>query len=718
MDKKERLLQVFIEEANEIIEQLDRLVMELEEGGDGASLINDIFRGVHTLKGSANSFGFSRLGEYVHHWEDLLGMFRDHPEISLDSSFDLFFEAVTVVREILELEINKTDGLPEGYDKTLNEIKSKLGNTKDLSKTKSTNKKIEKKEEPKFDLTYKIADINDFELKSLSEDERAQIKKSIEDGKNLYNIVLCFDDDLYFRGHNHIISIKLIDGIGDIVKSYWSFGALDTLEEYNNEHNYIKEVSLYLITDLTHPEIEEIFEFSADEHEVKIKLFSKEESDLSSDLTNVNNNSDSTNNEETKKVEKEPTAENQEDKKKFGRRKEDRIAEKGVQKTQSFIRIESNKIDELFDSVGEMVIAQSYIENSEVIQESDNVALKKNINALSKSTKRIQDQVMSLRMVAIKDTFLKMKRIARDVSKKTGKEFEFIINGEDTEIDKTMVDALSDPLIHLIRNAIDHGLESDEDRKKAGKDVGKVHLDAYHRGDNIVIEIKDDGKGIDKDAILAKAIDRGLAHEGQNLTESEIINFIFNPGFSMAKVISDVSGRGVGLDVVKTSIDKLKGKMDISTTLGKGSSFKIVLPLTLAIIDGMIVSINDETFIIPTLTVVESFSPDMKNVSSVQHKEEFIDFRGDVLPIVHLNRLLNLEGEEKEDKDSVFICIEHERGRFILRVDSLLGRQQVVVKSMGKFLNFVKEIVGGAILGDGKIALILNIEDIRAKLDI
>ena len=722
MDKKERLLQVFIEEANEIIEQLDRLVMELEEGGDGASLINDIFRGVHTLKGSANSFGFSRLGEYVHHWEDLLGMFRDHPEISLDSSFDLFFEAVTVVREILELEINKADGLPEGYDKTLNEIKNKLGNTEDLSTTESSDQKIEKKEEPLFDLTYKIAGINDFELKSLSEDERAQIKKSMEDGKNLYNIVLCFDDDLYFRGHNHIISIKLIDEIGDIVKSYWSFGALDTLEEYNNEHNYIKEVSLYLITDLTHPDIEEIFEFSADEHEVKIKLFSKEElikeeTNISSESTNVNGTSDLENKEETKKVEEEPKAENQEEKKTYGRRKDDRTSEKGVPKTQSFIRIESNKIDELFDSVGEMVIAQSYIENSEVIQESDNVALKKNINALSKTTKRIQDQVMSLRMVAIKDTFLKMKRIARDVSKKTGKEFEFIINGEDTEIDKTMVDALSDPLIHLIRNAIDHGLESDEDRKNVGKDVGKVHLDAYHRGDNIVIEIKDDGKGIDKDAILAKAIDRGLAHEGQNLTESEIINFIFNPGFSMAKVISDVSGRGVGLDVVKTSIDKLKGKMDISTTLGKGSSFKIVLPLTLAIIDGMIVSINDETFIIPTLTVVESFSPDMKNVSSVQHKEEFIDFRGDVLPIVHLNRLLNLEGEEKEDKDSVFICIEHERGRFILRVDSLLGRQQVVVKSMGKFLNFVKEIVGGAILGDGKIALILNVEEIRVKLD-
>ena len=713
MDKKERLLQVFTEEANEIIEELDRLVMQLEEGGDSVSLINDIFRGVHTLKGSANSFGFTRLGEYVHHWEDLLGMFRDNPDFSLDSSIDLFFDAVSVVRDVFDYELNDTDGYPDNYSETLEEIKNKINDSEKLSVNIDNTEEKEKIEvaEPQFDLTYEIAKIDEKELKIFTQEEIDKIDKSINENNNFYNIVLCFDDDLYFRGHNQQISIKLLDEIGDIIKSFWYFNSLDTLEDYNNEHNYIEKISLYLLTDMTIIDIEEIFEFSADEHEVKIKLFSKEElikkdTKISSDLTN---------NKESKEEEKQEKPK-QEEKQQY-KRKEDVKSEKNTLKTQSFIRIESNKVDELFDSVGELVIAQSYIENSEVIVESDNVALKKNINALSKSTKRIQDQVMSLRMVAIKDTFLKMKRIARDVSKKTNKEFDFILKGEDTEIDKTMVDALSDPLIHLIRNAIDHGLESDEKRKEQNKPKGTVSLEAYHRGDNIVIEIKDDGKGIDTEKILAKAIDRNLAHEDQKLSESEIVNFIFNPGFSMAKEISDVSGRGVGLDVVKTSIDKLKGKMDISTTLGKGSSFKIVLPLTLAIIDGMIVSINDETFIIPTLTVVESFSPDMKKVSSVQHKEEFIDFRGDVLPIVHLNRLLNLEGIEKDDVDSVFICIEHERGRFILRVDSLLGRQQVVVKSMGKFLNFVKEIVGGAILGDGKIALILNIEEIRVKLD-
>jgi two-component system chemotaxis sensor kinase CheA len=711
MDKKEKLLQVFTEEANEIIEELDRLVMQLEEGGDTVSLVNDIFRGVHTLKGSANSFGFTRLGEYVHHWEDLLGIFRDNPTLPIEESIDLLFDAVNVVRDVFAYEINGKDGFPANYDETLSEIKNKMNNAAN-AQTKSVQTENEdiiptleaQKIEPQFDLTYEVAALNTEELKTLNPDELTQITASVGESKNLYNVVLCFDDDLYFRGHNQQVSIRLLDEIGDIVKSYWYFNTLVSLEEYNNEHNYINQISLYLLTDLTHTEVEEIFEFTADDNEVKIRHLSLE--DLNSALK------------------EEPTIEEIDEIQ--VEEKKDKPAKKSISensnvtetvKTQSYIRIESGKIDELFDSVGELVIAQSYIENSEVVQESNNVALKKNINTLSKSTKRIQDQVMSLRMVAIRDTFFKMKRIARDVAKKTGKEFDFILKGEDTEIDKTMVDALSDPLIHLIRNAIDHGLESDEERKAQNKPKGKVSLDAYHRGDNIVIEIKDDGKGIDSNKILTKAIDRGLVEENNTLTESEIINFIFHPGFSMAKEISDVSGRGVGLDVVKTSIDKLKGKTDITTKMGEGSSFKIILPLTLAIIDGMIVSINGEIFIIPTLSVVESFSPNMKNVSSVQNKEEFIDFRGDVLPIVHLNRLLNLEGEERKDADSVFICIEHDRGRFILRVDSLLGRQQVVVKSMGKFLNFVKEIVGGAILGDGKIALILNIEEIRVRLD-
>ncbi len=687
MDKKERLLQIFLEEAGEIIQNLDNLMMELEEADEKSDLINNIFRGIHTLKGSANSFGFTRLGEYVHHWEDLLGVFRDDPTSSkLPQSMDLFFDAVSVVRDTLELEVQGDESLPENYDETLKIIKTMLENSDD-SKEKIIEKdiKIDAKKIVKFDSIYQVADINDGELDSLTQDEKSQILEKIDDNQYFYNVVLCFDDDLYFRGHNHQISIKLLSELGTIIKSYWTFDNLPKFKKYKCENNYIKEISIYLLSSASHEEIDEVFDFVADEHEVKTRLFT------------VNEVKD-----------------------KLDRRKEIKKATTKTNTklpTQSFIRVESKKIDELFDSVGELVISQSYIDQSQRIKELEDEKINKNLQSLAKSSKRIQDQVMSLRMVAIKDTFLKMKRVARDVAKKTNKNFDFILKGEDTEIDKTMVDALSDPLVHLIRNSADHGIESDDIRASSGKEKGQVSLEAYHSGNNIVIEIKDNGAGINTDKILEKAIERGLATENEELTQSEIIDFLFNPGFSMADKITDVSGRGVGLDVVKSSIEKLKGKIVVTTKLGEGSSFKIMLPLTLAIIDGMIVSINDEVFILPTLSVVESFSPDISKINSIQHKEEFIDYRGEVLPIVHLNRILNLEGKEKVEEDSVFICIDHDKGKFVLRVDALLGRQQVVVKTLGKFLNFVKEIAGGTILGDGNIAFIINVDEIRIKLD-
>ncbi len=689
MDKKERLLQIFLEEAGEIIENLDNLMMELEEADEKADLINNIFRGVHTLKGSANSFGFTRLGEYVHHWEDLLGVFRDDPTSpKLPQSMDLFFDAVTVVRDTLELEVQGDESLPENYNETLQTIKIML-ESEDKNEKQPSNEKVQ--EVIKFDSIYQTATINESELEQLTDEEKSNILSKTNENQNLYNVVLCFDSDLYFRGHNHQISIKLLSEIGTIVKSYWSFDNLPKFENYKVENNYIKEISIYLLSSVSHEEIDEVFDFVADEHEVKTKLFTIEEV--------------------KDKLDRRKTLKVSENKDKNS------LKTKGKLPAQSFIRVESKKIDELFDSVGELVISQSYIDQSQKIKDLEDDKLNKNLQALAKSSKRIQDQVMSLRMVAIKDTFLKMKRVARDVAKKTNKDFDFILKGEDTEIDKTMVDALSDPLVHLIRNSADHGIESDEIRATSGKEKGQVSLEAYHSGNNIVIEIKDNGAGINTHKILEKAIERGLATQEDELTQSEIIDFLFNPGFSMAEKITDVSGRGVGLDVVKSSIEKLKGKIVVTTTMGEGSSFKIMLPLTLAIIDGMIVSINDEIFILPTLSVVESFPPDMSKINSIQHKEEFIDYRGEVLPIVHLNRILNLDGEEKPEKDSVFICIDHDKGKFVLRVDALLGRQQVVVKTLGKFLSFVKEIAGGTILGDGNIAFIINVDEIRIKLD-
>ena len=310
-----------------------------------------------------------------------------------------------------------------------------------------------------------------------------------------------------------------------------------------------------------------------------------------------------------------------------------------------------------------------------------------------------------------------MKRVARDASKKVNKEISLNIMGAETEIDKIMVDALSDPLIHIIRNAIDHGLEDTaQDRIAIGKtEIGIITLSAFHRGGSIAIEVSDDGRGINRDKVFAKAVEQGLINEYDDLTDSQVFSLIMQAGFSTADVISDISGRGVGLDVVRSSIEKLNGKVEITSEVGKGSTFTILLPLTLAIIDGMIVKSANDTFIIPTLSVLESFIPSKNIIHSIKRKGEFVDLRGEMIPIVRLNHVLEISDEKPEIIESTLMCIESEKGKYAILVDDLVGRQQVVIKSLGPTLSKIRELSGSAIMGSGEIALILNVEELHIQ---
>jgi two-component system chemotaxis sensor kinase CheA len=755
-DKRQKIINIFISEATEIIEDLDIQLMNLEEDIDNKEIINVIFRGVHTLKGNANSFGFNRLGDFVHHWEDLLDHYRSDDARISEDTMELFLDSFEVLKQVMDYEMNGVDGVPENYQRCLTMIKDELNNQNGNSEPEPTPKPVpaptpvveskpqleetkpEVVEEFSFDLNYADSGIDKNEIKELGSLRHQDILKAFDKGKTLYRVVLSFDSDLYFRGHNHNILIKVLADVSTIVKSFWDISEVPAIEEYEPSQSYIKTISVYLYTDESPEAIEEGFEFVAEDHEVKIHRFSKNEF-MSLIDTAESKQEDIVVTEQIKEPEPEPTPIKVEEKPKptpqkapvaqnvkkieeptappepMGSVPEAQSAKKVIN---SFIKIESAKVDELFDSVGELVIAGSYLYQNEKIRALNEADINQNLEALAKSTKLIQHKVMSLRMVPIRNTFNKMKRVVRDVSKKTGKEVNLIISGEDTEIDKTMVDDLADPLVHLVRNAIDHGLESTAEREQAGKNpVGNVWLQAYHKGNNIVIEIKEDGRGINKDGVLQKAINKGLCKPNQNLTDKEIVEFIFNPGFSTAQQISDVSGRGVGLDVVKTSIEKLKGKIDVDTKPGQGTSFKIILPLTLAIIDGMLVSVANDVFIIPTLNVIESFRPSREDVQSVSKRGEFIDFRGEILPIIRLNHILKLSDDYRDPTESTLICMEHEKGKFILLVDELIGRQQVVVKTLGKFLSNIKEIAGGAILGNGEISLILNIEGLRNYLD-
>ncbi|MEW6328278.1 MAG: chemotaxis protein CheA [Thermodesulfobacteriota bacterium] len=379
----------------------------------------------------------------------------------------------------------------------------------------------------------------------------------------------------------------------------------------------------------------------------------------------------------------------------------------------SAVKVDIGKLDNLVDMVGELVITQSLIWQNSHVQAIRDQKLIRDFSQLSRITTELQKTAMSLRMVPIKQTLQKMIRLVRDLAKKSEKQVDLQMSGEDTEIDRNMVDAIYDPLVHMIRNSIDHGIEMPDERATKGKPAtGTIWLRAYQKGGNIVIEIEDDGQGLNREKILKKAKEKGLIKNTEGLSTFEIDNLIFQPGFSTADKITDVSGRGVGMDVVKKTIEKLRGKVEINSRPGQGSTFTIKVPLTLAIIDGIIVRVGGERYIVPTVVIKETIRPRQEEYSTVHGKGEMIKVRGNLIPLVRLYRMFDVEAEHKDPCESLVVVVENEGRQKCLLVDDLLGKQEVVIKSLGDHMKNVRGLAGGTILGDGKVGLILDINGI------
>ncbi len=375
------------------------------------------------------------------------------------------------------------------------------------------------------------------------------------------------------------------------------------------------------------------------------------------------------------------------------------------------IRVDIRKLDDLIDMVGELVIAQSIIRQHQIVQSNGDSKLAKSIVQLSSITSEIQKTSTSLRMIPIKQTFQRMARLVRDLSKNTGKSIGVVMEGEDTEIDRNMVDEIYNPLVHMIRNAVDHGIEPPQERIKQGKpERGTIQIRAYHRGGNIVIEISDDGKGLDKDRILTKAIENKVVDKSHTLSDQDIYRLIFHPGLSTAREVTDVSGRGVGMDVVKQSVEKLRGKIEIDSIHGEGSTFITRFPLTMAIINGMIVRVGKEKYIVPTVAIRQLLRPEQKTCNKIAGKGETINVMGNLMPLVRLYDLLQIEPEHVNPWEAVTIVIEGENGAKCILVDEIIGEEEVVIKSLGEGLKGVRGLSGGAIMGDGSVGLILDPE--------
>jgi len=387
----------------------------------------------------------------------------------------------------------------------------------------------------------------------------------------------------------------------------------------------------------------------------------------------------------------------------------------GQQLVESSVRVSTQRLDRLIDMVGELVIAHSMVSQDYLVANSDNHELAKKVAHTSKIVRELQDISMSMRMVPLKATFNKMARLVRDVSRKVGKNVNFVTEGEDTEIDRNLVNIINDPLVHMVRNAVDHGIESPAQRAQCGKpEYGTVQLLAYHSAGSVVVEIRDDGQGLNRDVLLANARKKGLISDPtdsaeRTFSDREVFNLIFEPGFSTAEVVTDVSGRGVGMDVVKKNIESLRGQVEIKSEFGRGSVFKMSLPLTLAIIDGMVVRVGSETYVIPTVSIIRSIKPDGKNLSTVLNKGEIVTLQGSLIPLYRMARFYHIDDAQQDPEDAVVVIVEDEERQAGLLVDELIGRQQVVIKSLGETMKDIPGISGGAIMPDGRVGLIIDV---------
>ncbi len=387
--------------------------------------------------------------------------------------------------------------------------------------------------------------------------------------------------------------------------------------------------------------------------------------------------------------------------------------QEGPVKLKETIKVDLERVDSLVEMIGELVVVESMVVNAPEISQASSVRVRNCLAQLAKVTRDLQDVGMRMRMVPVAGVFQKMARMVRDLTRKSGKQVRLVTSGESTEMDRSMVEQIADPLVHMIRNACDHGLEVAEARVAAGKaPVGQIRLSAYHEGGSVVVEIADDGRGLDKDAILKKALEKGLIATADGMTEAEINGLIFAPGFSTAAKVTEISGRGVGMDVVKRNIEAMRGRVVITSIPGGGTKFKIILPLTLAIIDGMLVACGEERYIIPTLSIVESIQPDKKMLVSLAQKNEMINLRGELLPLFRLDRLFGLDGAKTDPTQALVVVVEGVGRRMGLLVDDVVTQQQVVIKSLGEGMGRARFMSGAAILSDGRVGLILNVEEI------
>ena len=675
----------FLEESFEGLEVMESELLNLQEGDN--ETIHTIFRAAHSIKGGAGTFGFDNVTEFTHLVETLLDEMRDGRREISPKDTEILLDSIDCMR--LLIEAARDD---EEYD---------------IDKVEKTSKRL--------------AETLGDELSTDSDNQSTT--KVAENNISGYNINFVPEHSLAKTGNDPIFLFSALAELGELTLCA-DTKDLPALKDIDAQELYLSwQLTLY--TEVDESEVREIFEWVEDECLLELVPI-KAPSNSSASTSSTQSSSTLTNNEQQTEPDtsQKPTEEFevQDPETKLGidsTAEDNNITSKTKTKTKGkaevgSIRVGVDKVDNLINLVGELVITQSMLSELGNDFDMDKVErLTSGLEQLLQNTKELQESVMRIRMLPISFAFNRFPRLVHDLAVKTGKEMELVIKGEQTELDKTVMEQIGDPLVHLVRNAADHGIETSEVRLANGKSAkGTISLDAYHQGGNIVIEINDDGAGINREIVLAKAVEKGLVEANAILTDSQVYDLLFEPGFSTAAEVTDISGRGVGMDVVKRNIQSLGGRIQVKSTLGKGSSFKVHLPLTLAILDGQLVKVGSETYIIPLISIVESLQIDNKLINRVSGDMVLYRLRDDNVPVLPIYQLFNLTTECTEIDNALLVVVEADGQKIGLMVDDLLAQQQVVIKSLKDNYQQVGGISGATILGDGSVAMILDIPGI------
>ncbi len=668
-------MSVFIDESREHLQLMNDSLLQLEQEPEDIKIIDEIFRSAHTLKGMSATMGFNRLAELTHHMENILDNIRtgkaDVDTVLVDVLFECLDTLNALVDEVIE----------EGEETT--EIEVLMGKLEKIARDGQggapkvkEEKVVEEKKEKSAPVTSESKELNmDF-----NEFEKEVILAGKDKGMKTYLIEVRLDEGCLLKAARTYMVFRNLEEIGEIIKSNPSVQELEE-EKFDNS---------FVIAFLTEKQVEEI---------------RKEVEDIS-EINNV----------VVQEISIEGTEEKVEEK-----NKEEKVAKKEVVKDKkakkvenvkktATVRVDTEKLDALMNLVAELVINKTRL--AQIGSEYNLQELSETLSHVDRVTSDLQAVVTKARMVPIETVFSRFPRMVRDLSKDLGKEIELVIQGKETELDRTVIDEIGDPLVHLIRNSVDHGVEKPETREGKGKDPkGTIVLKAEHEGNSVVITIKDDGKGIDAEAMASKAIEKGILteEEADKLTKEEKIKLIFASGFSTAETITDVSGRGVGMDVVRTKIEALNGSIEVLSEIDKGSEIKIKLPLTLAIIEALMVKLEEEIYAIPLANIVETIDISIDEIKVVQG-ENVVLLRGEIVPILNLSQILEVETEKPEIEESNTVVIVKVGNKKIgLVVDVLIGQQEIVIKSLGKMFTGTKGITGATVLGNGEVALILDV---------